>query len=61
MPDPKPPMGDSTLHSVSVVVVVSEWQGENDFSLNLIRIVIGQSDGPYIYAGGVMVMHHVPL
>ena len=27
MPDLKPSMGDSTLHSVSVVVVVSERQG----------------------------------
>ena len=27
MPDLKPTMGDSTLHSVSVVVVVSERQG----------------------------------
>ena len=34
MPDPKPAMGDSTVHSVSVVVVVSERQGENHFSLN---------------------------
>ena len=34
MPNPKPSMGDSTLHSVSVVAVVSERQGEIDFSLN---------------------------
>ena len=34
MPDPKPSMGDLTLHSVSVVAVVSERQGENHFSLN---------------------------
>ena len=34
MPNPKPAMGDSTLHSVSVVAVVSERQGENHFSLN---------------------------
>ena len=27
-------MGDSTLHSVSVIAVVSERQGENHFSLN---------------------------
>ena len=33
MPDPKPAMGDSTVHSVVVVVVVSERQGENHFSL----------------------------
>ena len=34
MPDPKLAIGDSTLHSVSVAVVVSERQGENHFSLN---------------------------
>ena len=34
MPDLKPLMGESTLHSVSVVAVVSERQGENLFSLN---------------------------
>ena len=34
MPDLKPSMGDSTLHSVSVVAVVSECQGENHFRLN---------------------------
>ena len=34
MPDLKPTMGDLTLHSVSVVVVVSERQGQNHFSLN---------------------------
>ena len=34
MPDLKPSIGDSTLHSVSVVAVVSERQGENHFSLN---------------------------
>ena len=34
MLDLKPSMGDSTLHSVSVVAVVSERQGENHLSLN---------------------------
>ena len=34
MPYLKPSMGDSTLHSVSVVAVVSERQAENYFSLN---------------------------
>ena len=34
MPDPKPSVGDSTVHSVSVVAVVSERQGENHSSLN---------------------------
>ena len=34
MPDLKPSMGDLTLHSGSVVAVVSERQGENHFSLN---------------------------
>ena len=34
MPNPKPAMGDWTLHSVSVVVVVSERLGENHFSRN---------------------------
>ena len=34
MPDLKPSMEDSTLHSVSVVAVVSERQAENHFSLN---------------------------
>ena len=31
MPNPKLSTGDSTVHSVSVVVVVSERQGENHF------------------------------
>ena len=34
MPNLKASMEDSTLHSVSVVAVVSERQGENYFSLN---------------------------
>ena len=34
MPNPKPSMGDSTEHSVSVVAVVSGRQEENHFSLN---------------------------
>ena len=34
MPDTKPAMRDSTVHPVSVVVVVSERQGENHFSLS---------------------------
>ena len=34
MPEPKPSMGDSTEHSVSVIAVVSERQGENHFSFN---------------------------
>ena len=34
VPNLKPSMGDSTLHSVSVVAWVSEHQGENYFSLN---------------------------
>ena len=34
MPNPKPSMGDSTEHSVSVVALVSERQGENHSSLN---------------------------
>ena len=34
MPDLKLSMGDSTLHTVLVVAVVSEHQGENHFSLN---------------------------
>ena len=42
MPNLKPSMGHSTGHSVSVVVVVSERQGENHFSLN--QIPMGQSD-----------------
>ena len=33
-PNLNPKMGDSTVQSVSVVVVVSERQGENHFSLN---------------------------
>ena len=39
MPNSKPSMGDSTVHSVSVVAVISERQGENHFSLNYIPIV----------------------
>ena len=35
MPDPKLSMGDSTVHSVSVVVVVSERQGKNRFQSEL--------------------------
>ena len=42
MPDLKPAMGDSTLHSVSVVAVVSERQAENHFSLD--QKPIAQSD-----------------
>ena len=34
MPSPKPSMGDSTVHLVSVVAVVSEHQWEKSFSLN---------------------------
>ena len=34
MPNPKPSMGDSTEHSVSLVAVVSKRQGEKRFSLN---------------------------
>ena len=34
MPDHKPAIGNSTVHSVSVVVMVSERQGGNNFSLN---------------------------
>ena len=34
MPDPKPSMSDSTVHSLSVVVVVSEHQGGDHFSPN---------------------------
>ena len=41
-PNPYPKMGDSTQHSVSVVAVVSERQGENHFSLN--QKPIAQSD-----------------
>ena len=35
MPDPKLSIGDSTVHSVSVVVVVSVLQGENHFQSHL--------------------------
>ena len=38
MPNLKPSMGDSILHSVSVVAVVSELLGENHFSLNQINL-----------------------
>ena len=34
MPNLKPAMGDSTVHSVSVAAVVSERQAENHFSRN---------------------------
>ena len=39
MPDPKLLMRDSTVHSVSVVIVVSERQGEKKFQLNTDRSV----------------------
>ena len=42
MPDLKPTMGDLTLHSVPVVAVVSERQGQNHFSLN--QKLIAQPD-----------------
>ena len=35
MSDPKPSMVDSNVHSIAVVVVVSECQGENHFQCQL--------------------------
>ena len=41
----KPSMGDSVLHSSSVVVVISKRQGENHFSLNQKPTVHGAKIG----------------
>ena len=35
MPDPKPAMGDSTVHSDSVIVAVSERQGDGTLQSQL--------------------------
>ena len=61
----KPSVGDSTLHSVSVVAVVSERQGENHFSLNQKPIVqpdrdeiggLGRKAAPDEYPPSLMVV-----